>query len=418
MKTRSIFRLVTLCSILATVTSAMRAQAAAAAAAKLGAPQALSDRLLDHTAEWVQSFFKAEAGGNATGHFVAASLLFLAAVLLRKLITHVIFAWLKKLASRTTTTLDDKLFPAIETPVAWLVFVFLTFAGLEVLVLPAWADRWLGYAFDVAWVAVLFWGMLRALNAIVDHFSAVGGEKGLGLSHFMPLIKKTLGVVFIIMAALTVAQRMGVNVGAFLTGLGIGGLAFALAAQDTISNFFASLVVVMDRPFRVGEYVGIGAAEGTVEDIGLRSTRLRTGARTQVTIPNKMVANEMVTNFSRMPQRRVDQKFGLTYNTTPAQLEAFLEDVRGILRGDPGVHQEFIAVNFTGYGESSLDIQLVYFSANPDWRKHMELRERINLQIMRAVAARGLSFAFPTQTLHVEDEVARKLAGVKPAVLG
>jgi MscS family membrane protein len=416
MKTRTLFRLVTLGSILAMVTAALRAQAAAAV--KPGVFQARSDSLLDRTVEWVQSFFQAEAGSNSIGHVVAAGLLFLAAVLLRKLITHVIFAWLKKLASKTTTTLDDKLFPAIETPVAWLVFLFLAFAGLEVLVLPAWVDRWLGYAFDVAWVAVLFWGMLRALNAIVDHFSAVGGEKGLGLGHFMPLIKKTLGVVFIIMAALTVAQRMGINVGAFLTGLGIGGLAFALAAQDTIANFFASLVVVMDRPFRVGEYVSIGSAEGTVEDIGLRSTRLRTGARTQVTIPNKMVANEIVTNFSRMPQRRVDQKIGLTYSTTPEQLEALLEDIRGILRRAPGVHQEFIAVNFTGYGDSSLDIQLVYFSANPDWKKHMELRERINLQIMRAVAARGLSFAFPTQTLHVEDEVARKLAGVKPAVLG
>jgi MscS family membrane protein len=419
MKTRFIFRLVTLSSMLATLPPALRAQAAAAsAAAKPGAPEVLSSSLLDRPVAWVESLFKAEHGGNAIGHFVAAGLLFLAAVLLRKIITHVIFAWLKKLAAKTTTTLDDKLFPAVEAPVAWLVFVFLIFAGLKVLVLPAWADRWIGYAFDVAWIAVLFWGLLRALNAVVDHFSAVGRENGLGLSHFMPLIKKTLGVVFIIMATLTVAQRMGINVGAFLTGLGLGGLAFALAAQDTISNFFASLVVVMDRPFQVGEYVSIGSAEGTVEDIGLRSTRLRTGARTQITIPNKMVANEIVTNFSRMPQRRVDQKFGLTYNTTPAKLEALLEDVRGILRGDPGVHQEFIAVNFTGYSESSLDIQLVYFSANPDWKKHMELRERINLQIMRAVAARGLSFAFPTQTLHVEDEVARKLTGVKPAVLG
>lgn len=414
MKPRSIFQWFPLCPPLATAPAVLRAQAAAA---NPGAREVLADSLLDRTVAWVESLFKAEHGGNAIGHFLAAGLLFLAAVLLRKIITQVIFAWLKKLASKTATTLDDKLFPAVEAPVAWMVFVFLTFAGLKVLVLPAWADRGIGYAFEVAWVTILFWGLLRALNAVVDHLSEAGREKGLGLSHFLPLIKKTLGVVFIVMAALTIAQRMGLNVGAFLTGLGLGGLAFALAAQDTIANFFGSLVVVMDRPFRVGEYVSIGSAEGTVEDIGLRSTRLRTGARTEITIPNKTVANEIVTNFSRMPQRRVDQKIGLTYKTTPAQLEAFLEEVRGILRGDPGVHQEFIAVNFTGCGESSLDIQLIYFSANPDWKKHMELRERINLQVMRAVAARGLAFAFPTQTLHVEDEVARKLAGVKPAVL-
>ena len=260
-------------------------------------------------------------------------------------------------------------------------------------------------------------GLLRAINAVVDHLNEVGDQRGLGLQHFMPLIKKSLGVVFAVLAAITIAQRMGIDVKAFIAGLGIGGLAFALAAQDTLSNFFGSLVVAVDRPFRVGEFVRIGSAEGTVEDIGLRSTKLRTGARTQVVIPNKMVANEIVTNLSRMPQRRVDQTIGLTYHTTPVQMQALLEDIRGLLRADPEVHQQLIAVNFTGYSESSLDIGIVYFAANPDWQKHLDLRERGNLRIMRAVAARGLSFAFPTQTLHVEDEVARKLVGVKPAVL-
>jgi MscS family membrane protein len=191
-------------------------------------------------------------------------------------------------------------------------------------------------------------------------------------------------VLFVVLAASTIAQRMGVDVKAFLAGLGIGGLAFAFAAQDTLANFFGSLVVAVDRPFRVGEFVRIGSAEGTVEDIGLRSTKLRTGARTQVVIPNKMVANGIVTNLSRMPQRRVDQTIGLTYNITPEQMQALLEDLRGMLRADPEVHQQLIAVNFSGYSESSLEIQIVYFAADPDWQRHLDLRERINLKIMRA----------------------------------
>ncbi|HUL52880.1 MAG TPA: mechanosensitive ion channel family protein [Opitutaceae bacterium] len=398
--------------------TAVLAQAAAAAAPKPVPHEALSDTLLDRTVAWVQSFFQAEHGGNAIGHFVAAGLLIIAAILLRRVITHVIFAWLRRLAAKTTTTLDDKLFAAVETPAAWLVFIFLVFAGLRVLVLPAWAESWIGDGFDLAWVTVMFWGLLRALYAVVDHVGELGGETGLTLRHFTPLIKKSLGVVLVLLGALTIAHRLGINVGAFLAGLGIGGLAFALAAQDTIANFFGSLVVAMDHPFRVGDQVSIGAVEGMVEDIGLRSTRLRTGARTQIIIPNKTVASEVVTNFSRMPQRRVEQKIGLTYGTTPEKMQALLEDVRGILRGDPAVHQEFIAVNFAGYGDSSLDIQIIYFAADPDWKKHMELRERINLKIMHAVAARGLAFAFPTQTLHVEDEVARKLTGGKPPAPG
>jgi MscS family membrane protein len=208
-------------------------------------------------------------------------------------------------------------------------------------------------------------------------------------------------------------KSLGVDVGAVLTGLGIGGLAVAFAAQDTIANLFGSFVVVLDHPFRVGDYVRIGAAEGTVEDIGLRSTRLRSADRTLVVLPNKTAAAETIVNFTRMPQRRIDQKLGLTYSTTPEQMEAVLADLRRILAEDPGVHQDFIVVNFTDYNASSLDIAITYFTADPDFRRHLAVRERINLKIMRAVAARGLSFAFPTQTFHVEDEVARKLVGVR-----
>jgi MscS family membrane protein len=130
-----------------------------------------------------------------------------------------------------------------------------------------------------------------------------------------------------------------------------------------------------------------------------------------IVVPNKSVASEAVTNFSRMPQRRVDQTLGLTYETTPEQMEAILADLRKILRTDPGVAPDYITVNFLGYGASSLDIEVTYFSADPDFRRHLGVRERINLAFMRAVAARGLSFAFPTQTLHVGEETAKRLAG-------
>jgi MscS family membrane protein len=140
-----------------------------------------------------------------------------------------------------------------------------------------------------------------------------------------------------------------------------------------------------------------------VEDIGLRSTRLRTGARTQVVMPNKLLASETLINLSRMPQRRVDQAIGLTYATGPDQMQGILEDFRRLLREDPGVHPGQIVVNFVDYGESSLDIQIVYFTSDPDWQRHLEVRERVNLKIMRAVEARKLAFAFPTQTVIHEN---------------
>ena len=206
------------------------------------------------------------------------------------------------------------------------------------------------------------------------------------------------------------AKSRGWEVKEFLAGLGIGGLAIALAAQDTLANLFGSFVVMMDHPFHLGDVVKIGPSEGAVEDIGLRSTRLRTGARSQIIIPNKVVASEAITNFTRMPQRRVDQTIGVTYDTTPDQIEQLVAGIRALIAAEPGVHPATINVTFANFGESSLDVQILYFADNPDWIGHMALRERINLGIMRLIAKQGLSFAFPTRSVVLEGPVIKKLA--------
>jgi MscS family membrane protein len=262
----------------------------------------------------------------------------------------------------------------------------------------------------VAFLLCFFWGLLRALGAFLDHLTEVAKARQAGVAAFMPWIKKTLVTVFVILGVLMIAQSLGADVKAFLAGLGLGGLAFALAAQDTIGNIFGSVVIAIDQPFKVGDFVQVGSHLGTVEDIGLRSTRLRTPQRTLVVIPNKAVAADAINNFTKMPQRRVDQMIGLTYSTTPEQMEQILVDMRLILERDPGVHQEYVVVRFSAYGAYSLDIQVVFFTADPDMRKSLEVRERINLAFMRAVQARGLSFAFPTQTMEFGETAAKLFA--------
>jgi MscS family membrane protein len=372
-----------------------------------------ANNVLEHFVDWLQWRIFPDGAHSDLIHWIACGVLFVAAILLRRVVTHVIFRGLKRLAAKTESSLDDKLFPAIERPVATLIMVLGIFAALTALQLSPTVDGLVGHGATIAILAVLFWGLLRAGGAVLSHLEEMAHDKQIGIAHFMPLIKKALAALVIVFGVLMGIKSLGVDVGAVLTGLGIGGLAVAFAAQDTIANLFGSFVVVLDHPFKVGDYVRIGSAEGTVEDIGLRSTRLRSADRTQIVLPNKTAAAETIVNFTRMPQRRIDQKLGLTYSTTPEQMEAVLADLRRILAEDPGVHQEFVTVNFTDYNDSSLDIAITYFTADPDFRKHLAVRERVNLKIMRAVAARGLSFAFPTQTFHVEDEVAQKLVGVR-----
>lgn len=429
-------RLLAVITFLFVGTAPMRAEGSASAPAPASAPAkpaeepaansaagdktnavalATSPDLIEHVVDVILEKSGVDAAGNTNTitHWSVFAALMLAAWLLRTFICTTVFKTLKVFASKTETTLDDKLFPALEGPTKGLIFVVGTLMAFKVLKLAPQVDSAVGIAYKIAFPAVIFWGVIRALDAIVEHLGEVAKAKGMGIAAFLPLIKKTVIGVFIILATLTIIQSFGYDVKTFVAGLGIGGLAFALAAQDTIANLFGSFVVAIDQPFKVGEFVRIGSHEGTVEDIGMRSTKLRTPARTLIAIPNRTVANEAIVNITRMPQRRVDQIIGLTYDTNEEKMCEIVGDIRNILTSDPEVHPQTIVVNFVNYNSSSLDIQMLYFTSNPDWVKHMETRERINLRIMRAVKERGLSMAFPTQTLHLDGPVAKALAGAK-----
>ncbi len=354
-------------------------------------------QLLERLVDWAHGYFPGISG--PLFHVIAGLLLVVVAVLLRHVVAAAVLGRMHRRAAQGGSTGEEQLVLALIGPMGAFLIVCGIYAALAVFNLPPEAERLAAYGTRGAATVIVLWGIFCAGAAGLGHFEKVARSRDLGIAVFMPLIKKMLGFVFGILAILIVAESLGLEVKTFLAGLGIGGLAVALAAQDTIANMFGSFVVVLDHPFRVGDTVRIAGNEGTVEDIGLRSTRLRTGSRTQIVMPNKLVASEAITNLSRMPQRRVDQAIGLTYDTTAGQMEEILGDLRSLLRDDPGVHPSLVAAYFSAYGESSLDIQIVYFTSDPAWEKHMEVRERVNLKIMRAVAARKLAFAFPTQTV-------------------
>jgi len=377
------------------------ADSAAAAAVATGHAQPRTPDFLEHMVDLLLEVFDIRSSGNTATHYAIALLITLVAYVLRRVVTTWIFGFFKVFAARTKTTLDDKLFPALEGPVKAAIVVVGTVAALKVLKLSVAADQTLGYASTLAFSFVLFWGFLRCFNTVLDHLQEIAHEKHLGVAPFMPWIKKTLLAVVITFGVLLIAQSLGADVKAFLAGLGIGGLAFALAAQDTIANVFGSIVVAIDQPFKVGETVRIGGFLGTVEDIGLRSTRLRALDRSLVVIPNKTVAAEAVTNLARFDARRVEQVIGLTYDTTADRMQGIVEEFRRLILAEDEVDPASVICYFRDYNSSSLDIWIVFVVKNPDFHKHMALRQRLNLAFMRAVETRGLSFAFPTQTVHV-----------------
>lgn len=358
--------------------------------------------------------FDLRPSGNSFAHHAISLVLLLIALLARRIVTRLFFPALRRLAARTETTLDDKMFPALEGPAAALVVIFGLFSALRVLKLPAAADHYLGAGSQVAFSLVVFWGLWRAFAALLDHLDEVARERSLGVAAFMPWIRKTLLTGFVVVAALLTFQSLGFDVKAVLAGLGIGGLAVALAAQDTLANIFGAIVVAVDQPYTVGETVRIGANVGVIEDIGLRSTRIRLLDKSLMIIPNKTVAADTITNLSRFTGRRVEQVLGLTYASRPEQLEDLVPAIRALLEGRPEVDPNTVQVAFRDFSTSSLDVWLVYEARDPDFRRGLQLRQEVNLALLRLVQVRGLAFAYPTQTLDVAGPVLDRLAA-RPA---
>ena len=379
----------------------------AVAAVGSGAAETAPPDFVEYLVDLTLEVFGVRNAGNTWQHWAIAAIITVLFYVLRKVVAKGVFGIFKKLTARTRTTLDDELIAAWQKPVACFIAVLGAVIAIKVLKLSPEADQAFRYLKTIALSVVALWFFISTVSTILEHLQAVAKARGAAVAAFMPWIKKTLITLFLIFGVLIAAQSLGADVKAFLAGLGIGGLAFALAAQDTLANVFGSVVVAVDQPFKIGETVRIGSFLGMVEDIGLRSTRLRALDKSLVVIPNKTVASEVVTNLSRFIQRRNEQVIGLTYDTPPEQMAAMVEDIKGIVRSEDCVDPASILVFFRDYSASSLDIWIVYVAKDGDFVRFMDAKQRINLAIMRAVQARGLSFAFPTQTIEFGESAAR-----------
>jgi MscS family membrane protein len=220
----------------------------------------------------------------------------------------------------------------------------------------------------------------------------------------VPLLRKTAKLFVLAFGVVYGAQYMNINIVPLLTGLGIGGLAFAFAAKDTIENLFGSVAVVLDRPFEVGDWIVIGDIEGTIEELGFRSTRIRTFYNSLVTMPNAALVRATVDNYGRRQYRRWKTTLGVQYDTSPEKLLAFTEGIRELVRRHPYTRKDYFQVWAHGFSDSSIDVLVYVFHEVPDWSTELRERERLLLDIVRLADKLGVQFAFPTQTLHLYKE--------------
>jgi len=352
--------------------------------------------------------------GTAVWQAAAALAFILLGLVARKVSDYVFEKRLIPRLQRTRFQFDHMLAQAASKPFGWVLLLAGLALAVWVLALPTEPTNVRGVAFailKVLLVADLLWFLFRFIDVMAVYLTRLAGRTESTLDdQLVPLVRKAMKIVIGLLLAVWVVQLLGYNVSSLLAGLGVGGLAVALALQDTLANFFGSVFIFLDRPFMVGDMVEIEGTQGTVEQIGFRSTRIRTWPATLVSLPNKTVAAAKIDNWSAMPKRRVFQTVGVTYETTAEEMEEAVAKIRAILQADDGVDPEYIVVRFEDFGASSLNIRVYYFTRAVAYADHMETKERVNLAIMRALRGMGLSIAFPTQTVHFAGDVAERIA--------
>jgi len=333
--------------------------------------------------------------------FALAFFVVLFTLFLRKLFVLIVLKAIKRFTQKTETKVDDLLLDILSKPLSFLIVaagIFIAFLILgvkQIIVLKV-----LKTLFIFVFVWVLYNFIISFEPYIYEFASKFGKDLSQELGSFIVKLCK----IFVIgLGVLTILQEWGINVSAILASLGLGGLAFALAAKDTIANLFGGLTVLIDKSMRKGDWIKIGEVEGIVEDIGLRTSKIRTFEKSLITIPNQVLANQSLENFSRRNVRRIKMVIGVTYDTTEAQMRGILEDIRTMLKSHPGIAQnELMMVYFRDFGASSLDIFVYCFTNTSDWEKYLAIREDVNLKIMEIVEKHGASFAFPSTSIYVE----------------
>lgn len=352
--------------------------------------------------EWMQR----KIIGVEIWQFIGVFLFILLGFTLKKISDYIFENKLIPLFKKTRVDIDNLLLEALSKPFGMLILLGGITGALAVLPLPT-SPNVNGFVFEtmkIIFALDFLWFVFRIVDIGVKYLARLAERTESKLDEqLVPLVSRAIKATIGAISLLWLIQLLGYNISSLLAGLGIGGLAVALALQDTFSNFFGSVFIFLDRPFAVGDLVKVGDVEGTVEDVGFRSTRIRTYPATLVSIPNKTIANATIDNLSKRPKRRVMQTIGITYDTTAAQMELAVAEIKAIIEKDGGVDRDLIAVRFSEFGDSSLDIMVMYFTRDVSFAEHFATRERINLAIMRKLEEQGLSIAFPTRSIYIEN---------------
>lgn len=291
-----------------------------------------------------------------------------------------------------------------ERPVGLIILALLAMTILPIVQLPATVERIIFLLLQGMILLALTIICYLSVNVIVNHLNKMAeGQEGSINVQLLPLLKATLKVLVVIVGTLLILRSLGVDISTLLAGVSIGGVGIALASQDTLKNLFGSLMIFIDRPFSVGDAIVAGKIEGKVEEIGMRSTRIRTTRESIISVPNAKLADESIDNYGMRNYRRFFTRMSIAYDTPAPLIETFIEGLREIVKRHPRIRKDKHFIYLEDMQESRLEILFyIYFSVKSRG-KELQCRQEVLLRIIKFANKIGVRFAFPTQTLHMES---------------
>lgn len=338
--------------------------------------------------------------GNTLGKWIVSLLIVIISLSISRLLKWIIKNIISSLVKRTKMKCDDIIIGRIENPLVFSIIIVGFKMAFSLLNLPDNIEDILAKIFIVLITINGTWFLSGIISGLLDEVikPRLQVESDTSGNVFSIIRKIVIGLIWAF-GIVTALNNSGYDVGALIAGLGIGGIAMAMAAQNTVANFFGGVTILLDRPFSIGQRIRISGYDGVVETIGMRTFRLRTLSGTLVTIPNSQITGSVIENVTLEPTRKITIKLGLTYNTTSEQLEKAMELLKTIAIESPNVSDD-PKVYFENFGDFSLDIVFIYYIVkNADI---YETQSEINLEILRRFTEAKYDFAFPTQTICLE----------------
>jgi MscS family membrane protein len=341
-----------------------------------------------------------EIYGNDLFRFLYFLLIVVATYLATKLVYLVFKKILKVLTKKTKTNLDDLIIESLEKPFIFLVFIGGLFFAKNILVLNNTITKYYDNFTKILVIYVVVWFIIKIVDIFMMHFLHPDSKKSGALDkNIYHIVQKLVNFTILALALLMIIKNLGYDVTSLVAGLGIGGLAFALAAQDILTNMFSGAAILSDKAFKVGDRIIVDKVDGIVKQIGLRSTIVKTWDGTEIIIPNKIIANTIFENVSREKARRVKIVLGLEYSTSAEKLQKAKKILSEIVLKNKITDDESL-VQFVNFGASSLDLQLIYWIK--DTNKVLETKDEINFAIKKAFDKEKIQFAFPSQTIYMK----------------